>query len=513
VSSEIPAQAVRAFQNRRALLWICQRYDLNPGDEPHSNESSFAEALVRYRTESNDVDGRLANLYWEAIWAQGARSPLVCLIRESSERQGPDERRRVVILAGAADPEAKVSSQEFLPISVLPGLLDDRASADAKYGSVKGRVRDRIALRLTDRLELYPGRLLVVIGARNHDDVSSLLEWIEDSRVIDLSVLIVWPPGSGDLPSTPSRPGINWHFWSGTEQEFGAALARSGAPSAAELPEWSVRVRDKTIALAAQDVRRIFERFTLITERDLLPAPKFGMDDLEDFLQGSLDSWSAFGAGLPVKRSYASEKNLTLVQEVGSALDLLQKKDSSWPTFVLKLPCEGGSGATTLLRSAAYEAASEGFPTLCLRPEQVEVVIDDVLAFATALGDACQKAGIEEVPPLVIFTDVEHEGIKNIPQLPQLLASHARKSILVQALAYSEPDHSGPEIRSRKMARLRPLKADAMPGEAERCEKVFTELVTRWGLSSIQVPSGPQWKAYEQATTWHQAVSDDSRCS
>jgi hypothetical protein len=513
VSSEIPAPAARAFQNRRALLWICQRYDLNPGDEPHSNESSFAEALVRYRTEANNVDRRLANLYWEAIWSQGARSALVSLIRESSESHGPDERRRVVILAGAADPEAKVSSQEFLPISVLPGLLDDRASADARYGSVKGRVRDRIAWRLTERLEQYPGRLLVVIGARNSDDVSFLFEWIEDSRVIDLSVLIVWPPGLGDAPSTPSRPGINWHLWPGTEEEFVTTLARSGAPSAAELPEWSVRVRDKTIALAAQDVRRIFERFTLLTERDLLPAVKFGMDDVEDFLQGSLDNWSAFGVGLPVKRSYVSEKNLTLVQEVGSALDLLQKKDSGWPTFVIKLPCEGGSGATTLLRSAAYEAASAGFPTLCLRPEQVDVDLDDVLAFSTALSDTCQKAGIEDVPPLVIVSDVEHEGIKNIPQLPQLLASHARKSLLVQAMAYSEPDHSGPEIRSRKMARLRPLQAEAKPGEAERCEKVFTDLVKRWGLSSIQVPSAPQWKAYEQATTWHQAVSDDSGSS
>src|SRR5712692_5194438 len=149
VASQIPATLSRAFQNRRALLWICQRYDLNPGDEPHSNDVSPAEAAVLYRTEATTADRSLAGLYWEAIWDQGARSPLVSLIRESSEDRGTRQQRRVVTLAGAADPEAKVSSQEFLPISVLPGLLDDESSADARYGSGKGRVRDRIAWRLT----------------------------------------------------------------------------------------------------------------------------------------------------------------------------------------------------------------------------------------------------------------------------------------------------------------------------------------------------------------------------
>ena len=510
---EIPAPIAKAFQNRRALLWICQRYDLNAGDEPHSNDSSSAEAAVLYRTDPSETDRLLASIYWEAVWDQGARSPLVTLIRESSGDHGPGEQRRVVVLAGAADPEAKVSSQEFLPISVLPGLLDERASADARYGSVKGRVRDRIAWRLTDRLEQYPGRLLVVIGARRPQDLSFLFEWIEDSRLVDLTALVVWPPGVGDAPHSPSRAGINWYFWSGAEEDLANALVRTGVPSALDLPQWAVRVRNKTITLPAQDVRRILERFSLLTERDLLPPMKFGLDDLEDFLQGSLDNWSAFGAGLPVERSYASGRNLSLNEEVSTALDSLQKKDSGSTAFVLQLPCLGGSGATTLLRNAAFATASAGFPTICLRPDQVDVDLDHVLAFSTALSDACQSAGIEDVPPLVIISDVEHEGIRNIFQLPQLLASHARKSVLLQALAYSEADHSGPEIRSRKMARLRPLRAESNPGEVERCEKTFSQLVRRWQLSSIQVPTGPQWKAYEQATSWHNAVRDDSESS
>lgn len=513
MASQIPATLARAFQNRRALLWICQRYDLNAGDEPHSNDVSPAEAAVLYRAEATTADRSLAGLYWEAIWDQGARSPLISLIRDSSEGQGTSQQRRVVTLAGAADSEAKVSSQEFLPISVLPGLLDDESGADARYGSGKGRVRDRIAWRLTDRLEQYPGRLLLVIGARTTEDLSFLFEWIEDSRLSELDLFVVWPPGHGDPPSAPSRAGISLNIWSGTEQEIGEALVRSGAPSASDHPQWAIRVRNRTVALPAQDVRRILERFTLLTERDLLPPANLGLDDLEDFLKGSLDSWAAYGAGLPVKRAYVTEKNLTLTQELSSALEILQKKDLGSLAFALQLPCQGGSGATTMLRAAAFAAASEGFPTICLRPEQVDVDLDHVLAFSTAFSEACQSAGIEDVPPLVIVTDVEHAEIKNILQIPQLLASHARKSVLVRALAYSEVDHSGPEVRSRKLARLRPLPAETMPGEVERCEQVFSELAQRWHLTSLQVPTAPQWKAYEQATTWHHPISDDSPSS
>jgi hypothetical protein len=62
-------------------------------------------------------------------------------------------------------------------------------------GLWKGRVRDRIAWRLTDRLEQYPGRLLVVIGARSPQDLSFV------------RMVVVWPPGVSDAPHSPSRAG------------------------------------------------------------------------------------------------------------------------------------------------------------------------------------------------------------------------------------------------------------------------------------------------------------------
>src|SRR5690348_9431955 len=90
------------FRNRRALLWICQQYDLEPHETPHDYDLPEPQAASRYRSTINDNDTGLASRYWTALWLEGARSPVLTALRTASETRLP------VVLSSEADATAKV---------------------------------------------------------------------------------------------------------------------------------------------------------------------------------------------------------------------------------------------------------------------------------------------------------------------------------------------------------------------------------------------------------------------
>src|SRR5579884_2768659 len=73
-----------------------------------------------------------------------------------------------------SDAEARISSESFLPIHVLPGLLDENAARDAQVGAMKPRARERAAYALAARIASFPGRLIVAIGAYSSKDLERL---------------------------------------------------------------------------------------------------------------------------------------------------------------------------------------------------------------------------------------------------------------------------------------------------------------------------------------------------
>jgi hypothetical protein len=137
----IPIAIERLIRERRALLWVCQRYDLADGETLHGYDLPAAEAVLRYRAGVTATDRALAKRYWEAIWLEGARSPLLIASRDVAQT-GDEKTRPVVVLSSEWDAKAEVNSDEFLPIFVLPGVLDDLTPADAKYGTLKKRQRE-----------------------------------------------------------------------------------------------------------------------------------------------------------------------------------------------------------------------------------------------------------------------------------------------------------------------------------------------------------------------------------
>jgi len=503
MAERVDSIVLRSFRDRRALLWVCQRYELVAGERPHDYGVPPSEAFLRYRSEHTNIDRRLASYYWESIWLEGARSQILSAIRQEAERDLTKARRQVAVLAGPADARAQVSPQEFLPIFVLPGLLEEGIPLDCRYGTVRSRARERIAWDLGSRLIDYRGRTLTVIGARTQDDLRFLFEVVEDSPIAELTVFLIWPADAA-APDLPARPGIQLIVWRGSEEDLASALSEAGAPEAHELPRWTVRVGRSLVTLSAAEVRGITDKFALLTDRDLTPPEDFGMRDLQDFLEGSLDTWKGYGTGLPIPRSYTSDRGLSLEKEVRTLLGSLHQPDSEILTMTLQLPSEGGAGTTTFIRSVAYALASDGYPTLVLRPEQVALKVEELGAFARALSEASIQSDAEDIRPLLLVLDVEHSSIPGLKQLPQFLAAQGRLALILQAVPCEDGKEG--EKHTRRLVRLRALPSTTTPEEVIQCEETFRRLVQRWNLP-MNVPALDEWKVYEAATRWPDIIT------
>jgi hypothetical protein len=354
-------------------------------------------------------------------------------------------------------------------------------------------VRRRTAWDLASRLKTYSRRLLIITGASTQQDLEFVYEVLEDLPVGDLTVLLLWPR-EVPAPEAPSNSGLSFLLWRGSEDDFISALMRLGAPSASEVPSSAIRVGTHRIVLPAKDLRRVAERFSIITERNLIRPNALTGADLEDFLRGVPNAWTAFAAGLPAPRLYRTEADRTLTEEVLEAAAAVNRQQDGIISFTVQLPAEGGSGATTILRAAAFAAASEGYPTLVLRPEQVDVDIEDLLAFTTAVSEACLATGLDHAPPSVLVLDVEHAGAPGVANVAQTLAVHGRPVVVLQCVRYDEA-LSPSEKRLKRVARLRPLLAATEPQEVQQCEDTFRTIVERWRLP-ITLPSFDHWQAY-----------------
>ncbi|MFI0791570.1 hypothetical protein ACH4OY_02535 [Micromonospora rubida] len=507
MSESLPASVAMRLRDRRALLWVCQAHDLRPGEEPHDYSVAMAEAAVRYRLEPDRLDMHVASYYWEAVWLEGAASPLLPALKTAAQT-AELEARQTVVLAADDDASAQLSSREFMPVCVLPGVLDSGAPAASRYAAVRERVRERTAWALAERLCQYRERTLIVLGARGNDDLKRLSVVLEDSPIADLEILLVWPPDAPEL-GLPASPSIVVHVWHGTENDLLAAMDAAGAPHAADIPRHTVRIGNRTLDLNIREVDQILAGFSLLTEQHIAPAMTFTMENLLAFLNGSLEDWSAYSVGLPVGRDYRTQGK-PLHEDVLTVLRQVETSSGAASTYVVRLPAEPGAGVTTLLRAAAYAAAREGFPTLVLRPEQIAIDHETLSAFATALSEGALALGLDQAPPLLIVIDVEHDQRGMTARaIASTLARQGRSAVVLHAVAAQDTEVDL-ERRTRRTAVLPVLSASLAEEEIERCRRTLSQTVERWTLP-VAVPSVHQWQRYDQATRW--PLGDDGRAA
>ena len=424
----------------------------------------------------------------------------ICGSRLSRNASG----RPLVVLSGETEVHANVDTREFLTVCVLPGVLDETASMSSRYGTVRPRQRERVSWALKERLVAFPRRALVVVGASSPVHLEPLYEFLEDSRAADLDVILVWPEGQPD-PDLPQSPANRFSLFRGSNEQWAQSATAVGAPTARQLPRWAIRVGTSTVDLSANDVRGIATAGHLVTERDLTPPDAFRFPDLIDFLDGKPTSWAAFHFGLPVSRSFRSTADLSLRDSV---LQVLRGLGGHAATNVLiRLPAQGGSGATTLLREAAFHAAHEGFPTLLFNPSMTTFDLEGLASFATRVNEAALAQGVKDLVRLLVVVDAEHGRVVNTEEIVRKLAAQGRNVVVLQVV----PAHDEADVTSLSGSRisLPTLAADAQADEINACHELFTSLATDWNLP-IELPSHANWVKYQEATAWRSVQGNSS---
>jgi hypothetical protein len=494
----ISSELTSLLRNRRAELWVCQRYDLQPGAEPHDYSVPSSDAGLRYRLVSSDEDRAFSQFYWNAVWLEGANSSILRALRE--EEKNKASRRRLVVLASESDANADVSSQSFLPAFVLPGLIES-PTPDAEYGSMGRRARESLAWTFACKIKDFPGSVLVVLGAEIPADLDLLWETISDSPVRGLKVLVAWP-GSLDSFPMPSDRLVDVNVYLGTAADLHRELAALGMPDSQTSASETIRVGAFSIPLSSQDTQFVTKRLALLYESAFVTPGSLKSENLDAFFDSSLSDWSCYSSGvLPVQRSYRTDLDITLQEDVLARLKHLARDKKGQRTFVFQLPSESASGATTLLRHTAYLAAEAGFPTLVVRPEQVDLDIEDLLAFITTLNNATISNGITELPPVLLVLDVEHSQINRAfaRQVAQAIATQGRKAVVLQALR-SEDEGGRAPSRSERWAFLPTLQSYVTEEEVSECSQSFAAIAKNWSLGT-GVQELDAWKHYQGATS------------
>jgi hypothetical protein len=435
-------------------------------------------------------------------------------VAENDETAG----RRPVVLSGVEDTEAAFPEHQFLPVCVLPGLLDPQAAPGSRYGGVRERVRQQIAATFAKRIERYPNRVLVVLGAREPENLQArLYPALEDNRIIDLDLVIVQRPGSKPIPG-PESAAVRLHIWEDTAESFLEALIEAGTPLAGQPVGWTIRVKTgkgKTtgVRVSPDAIQKVLDQFVLISEDDLRPPKTFTMDDLTAFLAGTPTAWTGYAAGLPVPRNYETSRGQSLPGELLDALAELEEAEpnksvesiSPPRAKTMTIPCTGGSGATTLLRAAAFQAAGEGYPALLVRPGVTDIDMEVLAGFATALSELTLKQGVANMPPLAIVWDSDASDLRtarhHARQLAATLAAQGRATVVLRAARVG--DNAFNDCLSM-------LQAESSPEEARKCEETFRNLVQRWSLPIDPLPTVDEWLAYEEHSRWITPTGTDT---
>ena len=507
---EIPRDLVAKFFERKSLLWICQRTELEAEADLHTDSTPLDEAVSRYKPAPAIEDLQLANIFWEACWTESIVDHFYEAIGQvsgsDSDGNPPPERRMPYRLTTDPDSEGQIDRRRFLPIYEINGT-NRAGDPDGVHG---GSLARRLAYRmgLIRRLENFPGRALVVVGAQESADLDTIriaLEFIPSNT----AVAILWP-SDVSMPENPEFSGrVEVHFLRGTRAELVDALVEIGVPRPTSTPRLGVRFGSSTLELREEDLVGIDQEFILIRDSDLRGPQSAGNHDLdvERLWRSEPDDWLPFAGEMVFRRHYQpfASSNMDLIEGVISELEGMTKAERP-VSMTLTIPATSGSGITTALRHAAFIAAQSGFPTLLCKPTSQRLSVDKLGAFLTRLQERSreQLSAGDEKPTLIIF-DREHRGIEQVSELSSSLASRGRRSLVVEVIPPSGDDAEGPSLRR---PRGRHIKAQEFRGVVDETElrslaQHFSKL---YAASGVPIPGLPEWIEYQKS----QAVQSPS---
>ncbi|MCY4079782.1 MAG: hypothetical protein OXF54_06035 [Caldilineaceae bacterium] len=502
MSIELPDRLVAFLRERKALLWICQRAELAPGSEFHDESTSLEDAVSLYRSEPNQEDLGMAKVFWEACWTES----IVDLFYDATSKLANSEaqndqfpyRRLPYPLATDPDSEGQIDRRRFLPIYEVNGTdrVDD---PEGQYGGSRAR-RLAYKLSLIRRLEDFPGRAVVVVGALDSSDLESVriaADFIPPNNL----VVILWPPHLPVPDDLETLSRLDVHFLRGTRPELIRALVSVGAPQHSAVPRLGIHYRRTTLDLREEDLFGVDQDFVLIQSKDfeLATSSDDDLDIIERLWRSEPDDWTPFANEMVFRRHYqpVSGLNNDLSGYVISKLRELTESDRVI-NLTLTIPATSGSGITTALRHTAFVAARSGFPTLLCKPANQKFSVEKLGAFLNRLQERGreQSFGVEDTPALIIF-DRQHRGIEQVSELATALAARGRRVLVVEVIPPGGEDGYGPSPRRPKGRHTlaREFRGDVDEKELRSLSEHFSKV---YEPLQIPIPNFADWLAYQR---------------
>jgi hypothetical protein len=299
MSPNLSADNISQFRSGRAILWLCQRYELQPNEALHELGEDPAVLQTRYRQDISALDARIASFSWEAIWSDSCKGLIARAVTEELDRaQGSGTARRPVILASNPDEEGQLNTRELIPIYFPLGLLD-ATDPEGRYTRRPSLRRQNYRFNTLRKIEAYSNRLLVVLGASDASDLQPVFDMVSEFAPVGLSILIVWLDTGIDL-EIPDSVQVPVQVWKGSIESLLDRLDSLRVPHLGVPTKRRLRVRDTVQVLDEGDLVGITDRFVLILEDDLLsPDPRsVTRSTLEEFLKGTEGDWRGYSAEL-----------------------------------------------------------------------------------------------------------------------------------------------------------------------------------------------------------------------
>ena len=361
----------------------------------------------------------LIQLPWRMVVCESSDPEFAKRIEELAQDTDDQlKKQRGFIHLVASNPEGLMLPPRALPVLLLNGRDDASDASESSKRTGMGRMVRR--LNMLNMVVLAKPTSIVVVSNNDRQVFEQLADlWQDGFR----SLIAVASSAEQDsnwidtwLSQPQSPPAIDYCSMPLTDfvHDVASRLRR-------ELPEDKVviRVRESEQKLCDLDITNcelaehpLFDRYEVIRTNDLrvLHPDDLTLEQFTQFFDKTVETWAPYGAGLPWQRN---SKPLQIV-----ATHLARVHDAGADENKLfYVSTEPGAGGTTLARTIAFSAASEGFPTLVARSLKFHPEATEVASFLYRVRRefhsqvrahiAADEDDIPETPWLLVF-DVQH---------------------------------------------------------------------------------------------------------
>jgi hypothetical protein len=458
--AQLPDSIIHHLSNRDAVLWVGQGFD----------ESSEIAAICD-----------LIQLPWRMVLCESKQGDFAQAV-ESLAQSTDDQFTRVrgFIHLVASNPEGLTLPPRALPVFLLNGRADATDASESSNRAGMGQMLRR--LNMLNMLVTAKPTSLVVLTRNDEQQIGQLADLWKDGFRSLLSIVSA-SETDGEridewLSQPASPPAVDFCLL--PLEDFTRDIVNR---TRLELPEKRLVIRMRASEQKTLDVditrcelpeQPVLDRYDIIKVSDLrvLQPEDLSQTQFTAFFDKTLESWAPYGAGLPWERNASPRRKTT------ETLKRLSRSGSE-QNRILFIASESGAGGTTLARSIAFSAASEGFPTLVAKSLKFRPDATELASFlfsvrqqfqadsrVTGASDTARPEDddSQEVPWLIVF-DVQHWDGREA-ELRNFMAELTRSGRPVVILAVTGPEVSEELRNSARSEQLEVLSHELDQDEA-----------------------------------------------